>query len=398
LLLSYEARSAADTEGRWGDVVLRFQQFTGPLMAKGLEDTLMYGYLPLLSANEVGGAPDRLGVTAREFHRAARDLAKMHPRSMTTSSTHDTKRGEDTRLRIDAITHHLDEWTHGVRLWRRLHRDLRRRVTGSAAPDANDEYLVYQTIVGVLTGGAIVDEQTSERLREYLLKSLREAKRHTSWTNQNDAYEQAALDYLDGVLEGLRDERSDFAASLGGFLGTIDATHEVIALSHQVVRLTMPGVPDTYRGAELLDLTLVDPDNRRPVDWDLRIRLVSAGTPTDAGELGARKLALLKRLLHLRRDNPHLFLEGEYVPLHVVGDEPESLVAYARTRGTDIAIIVARRTAGALSSSSRLQLPYELSEGEYEEILTGTPVSVEDATIDLSALLTAEPAAVLRRR
>ena len=429
LLLAYDDHVDEETRARWGDVVLRFQQFTGPLMAKGLEDTLMYGFVPLASVNEVGGSPDVLGIPVREFHESVLRLAATHPRTMTASSTHDTKRGEDVRLRIDAITHHFDEWARLVRQWRTLNKGLRRRVSGSFAPDANDEYLIYQTLVGLLDERRAVDEELADRLDAYLVKSLREAKRHTDWTNPGDAYESAARGFLSGLLDQLRSpsRRSDFASSFRGFLAKIDVAFASSVVAQQLIRLMMPGIPDTYRGAELLDLTLVDPDNRRPVDWaerndaldavsawvDERLAWCGAGAsggasgangaarharrcePLDDLPLDRRKLAVIHLALRLRRLVPPLFESGSYVPLTVTGPGSHG-IAFARIHGAQAVITCARLSPPESPREAVLQLPYELSEGNYVDLVSGDRFSASESAL-VSPRFTEAPIMLLWR-
>lgn len=425
LLLSYDDHVAEETRRRWGDVVLRFQQFTGPLMAKGLEDTLMYAYFPLASVNEVGGSPEILGCDAREFHEAMRHLADSYPRSMTASSTHDTKRGEDTRLRINTIAAHIDEWSRAVRAWRTANRPLRRRVAGLVAPDANDEYLVYQTLLGVLPRDGTVDDELRSRVRDYTVKALREAKRHTDWTSPNEPYEQATLAFLSGVLDrlaaALEDASSgpedEFAASFLAFVAAVEEEWESSVVAHQVVRLTVPGVPDVYRGSEGMDQSLVDPDNRRTVDWASRaqrldrvepwlarrLELLASGQADDLPDgtdfdLATRKLAVMRLALTVRRRLPDLFVGGGYTPLSVSGVGPDRAIAFARTGDDDRTLItVALRRGGATSVGTRLQLPYELASGEYVDLLSGARLVVTDSSLELGALFARWPAALLWR-
>ena len=416
LLLSYDEHVPDDTRRRWGDVVLRFQQFTGPLMAKGLEDTLMYAYVPLASVNEVGGSPEVLGCEARVFHAAMRRLADVYPRSMTASSTHDTKRGEDTRLRINTIAANIDEWSGAVRGWRTANRRLRRRVGGAIAPDANDEYLVYQTLLGVMPPDGTVDDELRGRVRDYTIKALREAKRHTDWTSPDEAYEQATLSFLSGVLDRLAGGGDEFADSFRAFVAGVRAEWESSVVAHQVVRLTAPGVPDVYRGSEAVDQSLVDPDNRRPVDWSARasmreriepwlaprLDLIGLGRHADLPDasgfdLATRKLAVMSLVLNARRALPDLF-SGGYTPLSVSGLSPDRAIAFARSGDGDRTMAtVALRYHASSSAGMRLQLPYELATGEYIDLLSGATVDVVDASIELAPLLTRWPAALLWR-
>ncbi|MFW6247639.1 MAG: malto-oligosyltrehalose synthase [bacterium] len=427
LLLSFADHVSDEAQRRWNDVVLRFQQFTGPLMAKGLEDTLMYGYVPLISVNEVGGSPELIGTTARDFHAAMRRLVSAYPRTMTASSTHDTKRGEDTRLRVSLLSHYFDEWSKAVRRWRSANKHLRKRVGAVTAPDANDEYLIYQTIVGVLPSDGSATEELRDRLRSYIVKAIREAKRHTNWTNPNEAYEAAVLGFVDGVLteiadataSGARSGDESFGASFAALFGVVTERFRELVLAHQAVRLALPGVPDTYRGSEFLDLTLVDPDNRRPVEWAERrgklaatdswveAALARAGdggspgggdTPPPPEDVDGAKLALVRLLLTLRRRNPDLFLAGDYVPLSAVGVGADELIAFARVHGERALIVVAGRSPSHDASGPVvLQVPYELSDRPFVELTTGELPGVTEAGVELPDRLARRPVLLLWR-
>lgn len=330
LLLSFPEQSSQESRANWSDVVRRFQQFTGPLMAKGLEDTVMYAYGPLLCANEVGGDPEHLSAPPQAFHQFVKHLPAT---SMTTSSTHDTKRGEDTRLRIAMISHHSQEWSRLTREWRSSNKALKRRVNGASAPDSNDEYLIYQILVALVPAYSSVSEDLRGRLHGYLQKSLRESKRHTSWVGRDEAYEKAAAAFLDGLLDSLDRDNESFRA----FAGLIQGEADVLIRSHTAIRLLMPGIPDTYRGAELLDLSLVDPDNRRPVDFSLREEILNRGSGGSA-DPGEQKLALVSRLLHLRRERPDLVCRGGYRPLTVQSGTAR-VIAFGRGEADGLVVV-----------------------------------------------------------
>lgn len=443
LLRSYQLHVSEESRDRLSDVVLRFQQFTGPLMAKGLEDTLMYGYLPLLSVNEVGGSPEILGIRTRAFHAAMKKLARSHPATMTASSTHDTKRGEDTRARINAVSRHFDEWSRLVREWRSANKALRSRIGRTSAPDANDEYLIYQTLVGVLPPGGRPDADTDERVQAYLIKALREAKRHTSWDSPNETYEEAAQGFLSGVLRKLRGgtrDGSGFAASFRGFFRSLQPDFESDVVAQQIIRFALPGVPDTYRGSEFLDLTLVDPDNRRPVDWKSRAEALDAvadrvsdallplrGTAPAAGagpDVGAgsgsgrnsrgglqleslpvdrRKLAVIHLMLALRQMTPELFVSGAYAPLTLNGAGEDDAIAFARTRDGEALLVVAS-LRGGLPPEISLSLTGARAAGSYVDLLSGQlslPVDSEgsdgETELRVGALSDGRPAVLLWR-
>lgn len=434
LLLSYRDNVTEELRRRWGDVVLRFQQFTGPLMAKGLEDTLMYAFVPLVSVNEVGGDPERIGLTAREFHEFARGSDRR--RSMVATMTHDTKRGEDTRIRIDVISQRFDDWVRATKEWRAANRPARKRVRGSFAPDANDQYLIYQTLVGMLPADGTVTDELRRRVEDYVLKAIREAKRHTGWTNPNEAYEEATRRFVGHLFDDLAgsadspNSTGGFAGSFRRFLGKITPTADSASLAQVAIKLTIPGVPDTYQGSELLQYSLVDPDNRRPVPYDRcrtvfasvnefvesRLSLV-AGTPTGCPEMDSdqptgpelsacsveeQKMAITVLLLRLRRAEPELFVNGDYLPLGTTGASGESLIAHARRdQATGRAlIVVARRMpppGSAESAGAAVLLPYELSEGAYVELVTGEESGGSDGRIEVAGLLKGYPVAILWR-
>ncbi len=249
-----------------GELAMRFQQLTGPVMAKGLEDTAFYTFLRLTALNEVGGDPGRFGVAPEDFHRACRENQERWPESMLATSTHDTKRSEDVRARLDLLSEIPEEWAAAVRRWRTLNE----KHWGENPPDRSAEYLLYQTLVGAWP----ID---SERLWTYLEKAIREAKRKTSWTRPDPAYEAAVRGFAEGVLAD-----STFLADLAAFVAPLVAPGRVSSLAQVLLKLTAPGVPDFYQGSEIWDLSLVDPDNRRPVDYELRRRLLAdlEGNPT----------------------------------------------------------------------------------------------------------------------
>jgi (1->4)-alpha-D-glucan 1-alpha-D-glucosylmutase len=309
--------------------IARFQQTTGPVMAKGAEDTAFYVYNRLISLNEVGGQPDQFGRSLTAFHRANQERAREWPSSMLATSTHDTKRSEDVRARIDVLSELPREWRSALTRWTRLNGRKKVLVEGQAAPDRNEEYLLYQTLLGVWphTG---VDADLIRRLDEFVLKALKEAKVHTSWITPNAQYEQAVLAWLHAVLES-RPFLDDFGELQRrvAFFGIFNS------LSQTILKLGSPGVADIYQGNELWDLSLVDPDNRRPVDFALRKRLLRTleGDLLQARDDGRLKLLVVNRLLCLRRELPGLFVGGSYTPLRIGGrsHKYQHVCAFARS-------------------------------------------------------------------
>ncbi len=355
LLLSYRP-ALADSGGRDAQryVIMRFQQFTGPAMAKGLEDTLFYTYNRFVSLNEVGGDPASFGVPLDRFHRFNEMRARHWPGAMNATSTHDAKRGEDVRARLNVLTEMPQRWAEKVRQWTQLNADFKASCEGTSAPDANDEYLLYQTLVGAWPFDEEQVDAFKQRLKDYMIKALREAKRRTNWTAPNEPYENGTLAFIDRVLDA--DTGSGFLRKFLPFQKEISAYGAYNSLSQITLKMTCPGVPDFYQGAELWDLSLVDPDNRRPVDFKLRngmletLRYADGEAAVDLGprllaanEDGRVKLFLIRRLLHVRAAHPALFRAGDYVPLELAGPWARHAIAFLR-RGedTDILVVVPR--------------------------------------------------------
>ena len=377
LLLGKETGTASriDEHARH-ELIVRFQQTCGPVMAKGVEDTAFYRWFRLSSLNEVGGDPEHFGVTPEEFHAFAARLNQHWPKTMTTLSTHDTKRSEDVRARLGVLSEQPAAWSEAVREWRRLSEDHR-----SPVLDGSTEYLLWQTLFGTWDDGPLPED----RLQAYLLKAIREAKRHTTWTSPDEEYEQAVAAFASAVLTdaAVLESVRRFAARQTEFV-------RAATLGQKLVQLTMPGVPDVYQGTELVDLSLVDPDNRRPVDYQHRIdrlrRLDDGAKPDD---LSDEKLLVTSRALRLRRQYPEAFA-GSYTPLPTSNGHA---VAFARG---DAVITVATRLPAALHrlggwGDSTVVLP----SGQWKNVLTGHEVGSGAARIH--ELLENLPVALLRR-
>jgi (1->4)-alpha-D-glucan 1-alpha-D-glucosylmutase len=349
------------------ELALRFQQLTGPVMAKGIEDTAFYRDLRLASLNEVGGDPGSFAVDPPAFHEAGRLAQDRWPLAMLTTSTHDTKRSEDVRARLAVLSEIPADWARVVREWRKL--GARHRT--EAGPDGHAEYLLYQTLVGAWP-------IAMDRLGPYLVKALREAKLRTSWTSPDERYETAVLAFAEALLADRR-----FISSLEAFVATILRPGRVNALSTLLLKLGSPGVPDVYQGTELWDLSLVDPDNRRPVDFEARRRLLAtldgrrapapealAARLEDPGEPGTPKLALLRTALAVRARLPEAFgAAATYEPLTASGPAADHVVSFVRSGSV---VIVVPRLAVRLERaggwrSTRLVLPA----GRWRDELTG---------------------------
>jgi (1->4)-alpha-D-glucan 1-alpha-D-glucosylmutase len=390
-------------------VAMKLQQYTSPVQAKGVEDTAFYRYNVLLSMNEVGGDPSGNGVTPGDFHDANRRRLERFAREMTTTSTHDTKLGEDVRARLSVLAELSEEWSREVGRWRRINQAHRSILDGEPAPDRNDEYRFYQALVGVFPFDAqgfgvvprTITDDLIQRLRAYMTKSTKEAKVHTSWINENGAYDDAVSAFVERSLSG----GARFVSAGLPFIERVARVGVVNSLSQLVLKLTSPGVPDFYQGTELWDLNLVDPDNRRPVDFDHRLRLFDAieplvepstastqGDPDRVRKVGelltswpdARiKMFATACGLRLRRSDPDLFLRGEYTPLDAQTTVSGGIVAFARTLDERVLLVIAPRLTASLASdvqpfpvgecwkTSRVLVPPALADRAYRNLFTG---------------------------
>lgn len=391
--------------------VMRFQQLTGPVMAKGLEDTAFYRYYPLASLNEVGGNPQTFGVPLDEFHRKIEERSKAWPDGLSASSTHDTKRSEDVRARINVLSEVPEKWERSLIRWRTMNADKKSNLGGTVAPDANEEYLLYQTLVGAWPfgpEGAFGPMSASEhgefvtRIQDYMAKALNEAKVHTSWINPNTEYERGVREFIDDVLKQGPDNK--FLADFVQFHHSVARAGMFNSLSQTLVKIASPGIPDFYQGTELWDFTLVDPDNRHPVDFDGRRSLLRALRDQEAKE-GAGKLAdglmrhsedgriklfLISRALAFRKRNHDLFARGSYIPLSATGGRGNHVVAFARVLGEKIAVAVVGRFFRTLGVPSRPPVGSEvwgetflpvysgMNPSRYRDVLTNAEFSVID--------------------
>ena len=375
LLLELAAPSES-ARGRMRRFAMKFQQITAPITAKGIEDTALYRFNRLLSLNEVGGEPDLYGSSVRAFHTDAQYRARHWPHEMLTTSTHDTKRSEDVRARISVLSEMPAVWRQAVTRWSRMNRTRRREVGGLPAPSRDDEYLLYQTLFG--TWPLEEPDETAleayrERIEAYMLKAAREAKAHTSWAAANTEYEEALAQFVRAALEPR--EGNLFLADFCALNRRIAPFGLLNGLSQVLLKLTAPGVPDIYQGNETWEFSLVDPDNRRPVDYGARRRLLEALGSGGSRDALARKLAddvtdprcklfLHVRVLDFRRRHPVLFEHGQYLPLRVSGLRAAHLCAYARRLEGMLAIVLAPRlylklmgSSGSLTGEDRFRPP-----------------------------------------
>jgi (1->4)-alpha-D-glucan 1-alpha-D-glucosylmutase len=323
--------------------VTRFQQFTAPVVAKGVEDTAFYRYNRLIALNEVGGHPGHFGFSLKAFHAAQEDRARRWPHTMLGSSTHDTKRSEDVRARLGLLSELASGWRMALARWSRINRSHRTEIEGESAPARGDEYHFYQALVGIWPGGS--PQELAGRLKAYMLKSAREAKLRTSWINPDADYEAALERFVEGSLQSslFRKEVDDVVARLAP-LGLL------VGLSQALVKVASPGVPDYYQGTELWDFSLVDPDNRRPVDYGVRNKVLrelekSPSPDSLLGNLadGRAKLHVIRKGLEVRRRFPALFHGGRYEPLYADGAREENLCAFALRSGSQLVVAMAPR-------------------------------------------------------
>jgi (1->4)-alpha-D-glucan 1-alpha-D-glucosylmutase len=399
LLLEDPKGIAAAERAERRDFVMSFQQLTSPVTAKGLEDTAFYRYCPLASLNEVGGEPAIFGISLEHFHRKNQERQQAWPQTLAATSTHDTKRGEDVRARINVLSEIPEQWNRAIHRWHEINKNRKSLVGGAEAPDANEEYLFYQTLVGAWPFAPMNEEEHAEfvrRIQQYMNKALKEAKLHTSWINPNETYESAVSQFVQQVLQPHENDRflDDFLEfqKLTAHAGIFNS------LSQTLLKIASPGVPDFYQGTEIWNLSLVDPDNRRPVDYAQRQALLASlheedeenraalvdrliGQPED----GRLKLYVMSRALRFRRAHSELFAAGEYLPLRAGGAREKHIIAFARQTDEKVAITIAARffTRLGLSQSpglpvgpevwsdSVVKLEEHIAPGLYRDLFTG---------------------------
>ncbi|NVM90843.1 (1-_4)-alpha-D-glucan 1-alpha-D-glucosylmutase [Variovorax sp. SG517] len=407
----------------------RFQQFSAPVAAKGVEDTAFYRYFPLSSLNEVGGEPDLFGIEVEAFHAASADRARRWPHTMLATSTHDNKRSEDVRNRIDVLSEMPNEWTLALTRWHGLCRSTRQRLAGGEAPSRTDEYLLYQTLLGTLPLGGL-DAGTApgygDRIWQYMQKAAREAKLRTRWSRPDAEYEAALERFVRDLLA--EPKESACLADIQQLADRLAWFGAWNSLTLTLLKYGSPGVPDLYQGSEFIELSLVDPDNRRPVDYALRQQCL-AGLKAMAGQDGLAqqvrsmaeaphdgraKLWFIWRLLSLRRAHPELFREGSYEPLVVDGPLSRHIVAFARRREGRMLVIVAGRLFVDLARSdahddgvvpalpaagkwngTAVRLPADVGAAAFKNLLTGEPLAVEEGRVRLVDALRRMPWAAL---
>ena len=393
--------------------VLKFQQTTGPVMAKGLEDTVFYIYNRLAALNEVGGEPQQFGLTAEAFHERNIDRQRNWPATLLATSTHDTKRSEDVRARMVAISEIPELWRRSLQRWRVANHRWKRTINDVEAPDANEEYLLYQTLLGTWPIEANGEPQPAstpeyiERIQRYMAKALHEAKINTSWIQPNEEWDAAMRDFVANILDS--SPRNKFLPIFLPVAQEIARLGAINSLTQTLLKLTSPGVPDVYQGNEIWDYSLVDPDNRRRVDYNRRremLETLSTATPHELLQTwpdGRIKMFLTQRVLRFHREHADLFQHGEYLPLRASGTFAECCVSFTRQLADKwILVIVPRLSSrvgfppiGEAWKDTAIQLPEALPVAQAHDLFTCRPVPLQDRQVKLADPLSIVPFAVI---
>jgi len=425
LLLEHPEGLDAQQRAERQAFVTRFQQLSAPVMAKGLEDTSFYRYYPLSSLNEVGGAPDRFGISLTSFHRRNAIRGELWPNSLNATSTHDTKRSEDVRARINALSENPKDWYAAIRRWSKMNRVRKTQLDGAPAPDANEEYLLYQTLVGtwpLREMNAAEHAEYVQRIRAYMQKALHEAKTHSSWISPNAEYDKAIDDFIERLLEPSGD--NPFLQDFRQFQGPVARAGMWNSLSQLLLKIASPGVPDFYQGTELWSFHLVDPDNRQPVDYAMReqiARRLKTESDKDPAALlcrlannpcdGAIKLFLTGRALRFRREHLDLFAEGSYTALSAKGNRANHVVGFARGSENQTVLALAGRFFLRMCNShgvpwgeqtwgsTSVLLPKRIASVKFRDVISGQTIEAEqrgdELTLPLAKVFARCPAALL---
>jgi (1->4)-alpha-D-glucan 1-alpha-D-glucosylmutase len=393
--------------------VLKFQQTTAPVTAKGLEDTVLYIYNRLTALNDVGGEPQQFGLSIGAFHEHNLDRQRNWPATLLATSTHDTKRSEDVRARILAISELPELWRSSLQRWRAANRRWKRTINDLEAPDANEEYLLYQTLLGTWPMQANGEPEAAatpdyiERIQAYMAKALHEAKINTSWIQPNEEWDAAMWDFVAKILDP--SSRNKFLPIFLPIAREIARLGAINSLTQTLLKLTSPGVPDIYQGNEIWDHSLVDPDNRRPVDYNRRREMLEALPTATPGELmqswpdGRIKLFLTQRLLQFRHEHADLFQRSEYLPLKVSGTFAECCVSFVRRRADKWIVVIAPRLSSRVGfppvgepwKDTALEFPRTLSLAQAHDLFTCQPLPVRDRELKVADALSILPLAVI---
>lgn len=422
LLLDFDDHLSHEDKELWLHFLMKMQQFTGPLMAKGVEDTVFYVYNRLISLNEVGSSACQFGISIEEFHSFNQSRSAQWPHAMNATATHDTKRGEDVRARLNVLSELAPEWEAHLKNWSAINAPLKDQVHGLNVPTANDEYLLYQTLLGAFPFDAAEHSQFIDRIKEYMVKAIREAKVNSSWMRPETAYEEGLTQFIGRILDDTEDNL--FLQVFRPFQRKIQHYGILNSLSQTLLKIAAPGIPDFYQGTELWDLSLVDPDNRRPVDFNLRseylkeIKAKIKGKPKAKSSLltyidelsktpedGRIKLFLTYRALQARQTYQELFRRGGYEKLTVLGSLKAHIVAFARDLEDTRMIIIVPRFLTSLVKEGEFPLGEQVwhetrivqppgSSSVWQDAITGQTIEAED-TLWLKEILTHFPVALL---
>ena len=393
--------------------VLKFQQATGPIMAKGLEDTVFYIYNRLTALNEVGGEPQQFGSSVETFHEWNMDRQRNWPATLLATSTHDTKRSEDVRARVAAISEIPELWRRSLQRWRMANRRWKRTINDLEAPDADEEYLLYQTLLGTWPMRADGKPQSAatqeyvERIQVYMAKALHEAKINTSWIQPNEEWDAAMRDFVAKILEAI--PRNKFLPIFLPVAKEIARLGAINSLTQTLLKLTAPGVPDIYQGNEIWDYSLVDPDNRRPVDYNRRREMLTALPGATPDELmrawpdGRIKMFLTQRVLRFRGEHAKLFQRGEYLPLRASGMFAECCISFARRLRDKWIVVIAPRLSsrvsfppiGELWKDTAIEFPQTFSLDNTHDFFTCRPVHSKDRQVKMADAFSVLPFAVI---
>ncbi len=339
----------------------RCEQFSGPLEAKGVEDTSFYLYNRLISHNEVGDSPSLFGISYQEFHERMQRRILLSPHALNATATHDTKRGEDARIRINVLSELPQEWQQYIQKWDRMNEKFLHENEGVEVPAANDRYFLYQSLLGALPSGEQINEEFRNRIKEYMLKVVREGKENSSWSEPNEKYEYLLQEFIESILQ----PDGEFLTSFMHFFNKINHYGMIYSLGQVLLKATCPGIPDVYQGCELWDLSLVDPDNRRPVDFDRRrqnLRLFNEQKITTKfldnlwadRNSGRIKHYILWKTLQMRKNNPDIFNFGQYFPLETEGQEKWRLLAFCRSYQNRMCLVMFPRHIAVQNGSNEL--------------------------------------------
>jgi (1->4)-alpha-D-glucan 1-alpha-D-glucosylmutase len=413
LLFRFPENLDDDARAAHTHFVLKFQQATGPIMAKGVEDTAFYIYNRLAALNEVGGEPQQFGLSVDAFHERNLNRQRDWPATLLATSTHDTKRSEDVRARMIAISEMPELWRRSLQRWRVVNRRWKRSINEAEAPDANEEYLLYQTLLGtwpVQPSGEAEEHATSdyiERIQTYMAKALNEAKINTSWIQPNEEWLAAMRDFIAKILDA--SPKNKFLPSFLPVVKEIARLGAINSLTQTLLKLTSPGVPDIYQGNEIWDFSLVDPDNRRPVDYKHRREMLAQLAQANPPELvdlwpdGRIKMFLTQRALQFRREHVDLFQRGNYLPLRASGTFAESSISFARELNGEWIVVIAPRLSSRVGfppvgdkwKDTAIELPESLSFEGTHDVFTCREVRHEGRRISMADALSIFPFAVI---